>query len=146
MKLMISEILEKAAEAQTREEKSKILKDNNCLALRDILKGGFDDSIEFLLPKGTPPYESDDAPTGYNRSSLYQQTKKFRYFAKGGPGENLLPAKRERMFIEILESVHPKEAELLIAMKDKKLVGPPSFYKGITKKLISETFSGLIVK
>lgn len=146
MQLMIHEILEKAAEAATREEKSKILKDNNSLALRDILKGSFDDSIEFILPKGKPPYEEDDAPAGYTRSSLFQQTKKFRYFAKGGPGEQIAPARREKMFIEVLEGIHPKEAELVINMKDKKLIGPPSLYKGITKKLVSETFPGLISK
>jgi hypothetical protein len=146
MRLMIHEILEKAAAAQTREEKASILIEHNCLALRDVLRGSFDDSIEFTLPKGKPPYEEDDAPHGYTRSSLYQQTKKFKYFVKGGPGDQLLAARRERMFIEILEGIHPKEAELIIAMKDKKLAGPPSMYKGITKKLVSDTFKGLIRK
>lgn len=146
MKLMIHEVLEKAAAAATREEKAQILKDNNSLALRDVLKGSFDDTIEFILPIGTPPYEEDDAPAGYTRSSLFQQTKRFKYFAKGGPGERLPAARRERMFIEILESVHPKEAQLIIAMKDKKVAGPPSMYRGITKKLVSEAFPGLIAE
>ena len=30
-------------------------------------------------------------------------------------------ARREYLFIELLESIHPKEAELLLQMKDKKL-------------------------
>ena len=142
MNLMIHEILEKVAEAPTRKEKSDLLLKHNCLALRDVLRGAFDDSIEFLLPKGTPPYEADDAPHGYTRSSLMQQTKKFKYFVKGGPGERLQGPRRERMFIEILEGIHPQEAELIILMKDKKLDG---VYKGLTKKLVKDTWPRLIV-
>lgn len=143
MILMIHEILQKVSEAPTRKEKSEVLLKHNSLALRDILKGAFDDSIEFILPAGAPPYDADDAPAGYSRSSLQQQTKKFRYFVKGGPGERLQTVRRERMFVEILESVHPKEAELVIAMKDKKLTGE---YKGLTKKLVQDTWPRLIVK
>lgn len=141
MALMIHEILEKVAEAPTRKEKSELLIKHNTLALRDILKGAFDDNIVFILPAGDPPYQKDDAPAGYTRSSLYNQTKKFRYFVKGGPGEKLPAARRERMFIEILESVHPGEAELCILMKDKKLTG---VYKGVTKKLVQDTWPRLI--
>jgi len=142
MALMIHEILEKAAEASTRKEKADVLKEHNTLALRDILKGAFDDSIQFILPSGTPPYREDPAPAGFTASSLNNQTKKFRYFIKGGPGENLPALKRENMFIQILESVHPKEAALVLLMKDKKLTG---VYKGITKKLVTEVWPRLIV-
>ena len=141
MVLMIHEILQKVAEAATRKEKSEILMQNNSLALRDILRGAFDDTIQFILPDGAPPYEADDAPHGYTRSSLQHQTKKFRYFVKGGPGEQLNPVRRERMFVEILEGIHPQEAELVILMKDKKLGGE---YKGLTKKLVSDTWPNLI--
>ena len=142
MGLMVHEVLEKAAEASTRKEKVAILQQYNTLALRDILKGSFDDSIQFILPEGTPPYREDDAPYGYTMSSLQQQTKKFRYFIKGGPGENLPAIKRERMFIEILESVHKGEAQLVLLMKDKKMNG---VYKGITKKLVQEVWPRLII-
>lgn len=141
MNLMIHEVLEKVAEAPTRKEKSEVLLKYNCLALRDILRGAFDDVIEFILPEGRPPFEEDDAPHGYTRSSLHHQTKKFRYFVKGGPGEQLNPVRRERMFIEILEGIHPGEAELVILMKDKKLTG---VYKGLTKKLVQDTWPNLI--
>jgi hypothetical protein len=142
MGLMVHEVLEKAAEASSRKEKVAILQQYNTLALRDILKGSFDDSIQFILPEGTPPYREDDAPYGYTMSSLQQQTKKFRYFIKGGPGENLPAVKRERMFIEILESVHKGEAQLVLLMKDKKMNG---VYKGITKKLVQEVWPRLII-
>ena len=45
------------------------------------------------------------------------------------------------MFIEMLEAVHPKDAEILLCMKDKK-----QLVKGLTKKLIQEVFPNLIQK
>lgn len=145
MRLMIHEILEKAAAAKNKEEKIKILQENNHLALRDILRGGMDNTIEFILPEGKPPHE-DPEKMGYSRNSLFNQTKRFKYFVKGGPGENMPSAKRERMFINILETVHPKEGELLIMMKDKRLIksNNSAYYSGITKKLIQEAFPKLI--
>jgi hypothetical protein len=51
--------------------------------------------------------------------------------------------KVESMFIKVLEAIHPKDAEVVIAMKDKKFNGK---YKGLTKKLVSDAFPGLISK
>jgi hypothetical protein len=65
----------------------------------------------------------------------------FKYIVKGGPADKMLPVKRERIFINVLESVHPKDAELLIKMINKESLG-----KSITKKLVQEAFPGLITK
>jgi hypothetical protein len=145
MKLMIHEVLEKAAEASSKEEKIKILQENNHLALRDILRGGMDDTIAFILPEGKPPHD-DPKRVGFSRNSLYNQTKRFKYFVKGGPGENMTAPKREKMFIGILETIHPKEGDLLVLMKDKRLIksNNTAHYSGITKKLVQEAFPGLI--
>jgi hypothetical protein len=140
---MIHEVLEKAVLLKTRKAKISFLKQNDSLALRDILRGSFDDSIVFTLPKGSPPFNRDDAPAGYSRTTLQHVTKRFTYFVKWGKGDILHLPKVERMFIEILEGLHVKEAELVILMKDKKLT---SVYKGITKALVKEAFPELIKK
>ena len=139
--LTIHEILTRVGTRKTKEERMEVLKEYNCLALRDVLKGGFDDSIQFLLPEGEPPYEP--APEMNPPSSLYKMSKQFRYFAIGGPGEQLPRARVEQMFIRVLESIHPKDAELVIAVKDKQLAGR---YRGLSKKLVEETFPTLIAK
>jgi hypothetical protein len=134
------EIFDEAAKAKTRDEKKEILLDYNCLALRDIVKGSYDDSIKFtLLPKGQPPYTPNPEP----KESLLEKSKTLRYFVTGGPGEKLNAVKRESMFIELLESVHEKDAQLIVWMKDKKLAQK---YKGITKQLCSGVWEGLIKK
>jgi len=139
--LTMHEILTRVSTRQTKEERIEVLKEYNCLALRDILKGGFDDEIQFLLPPGAPPYEP--AAERNPPSTLHKMSKKFRYFAAGGPGERLQRARVESMFIQVLEAIPPKDAELVIAMKDKELAGR---YRGLNKKLVSETFPGLISK
>lgn len=142
--LTISEILQLVQDAPTRDERMALIKKHNCLALRDVLKGGLDDSITWILPTGTPPYRKDTkSPTGLHPSTLHRQSPRLRYFITGGPGERLTPAKREKLFIEILESVDPKDAELLIAMKDKQL---KKLYSCLTKSLVKAVFPNLIVK
>jgi hypothetical protein len=59
-------------------------------------------------------------------------------FVEGG-NPNLKPARREYLFIELLESVHPLEADLLCQIKDKKIK-----CNGLTYNLVKETFPELI--
>ncbi len=138
---LISEILSEAGSKKTRIEKIEFLRKNNSRPLRTILAGSFDPSVTFLLPEGEPPYRKDDAPKGFEPSNLHRISRRFKYFDTGGIGERLEAAKREKMFIDCLESLHPDEAELVLLMKDKKLAGK---YKGITKKLVMEAFPSLI--
>jgi hypothetical protein len=141
-KLLVTEMLEAVAKAESRKEKLELLKQFNCLELRDILKGAFDDTIEFTLPKGVPPINEDEKKN-YDKTRLLSETKKFRYFVKGGPGDQVNRVRREKMFIDILYRVDSKEIPLICHMKDKTLDG---VYKGVTKKLVQEAFPGLIVK
>jgi hypothetical protein len=142
-KKLISEILESAAMLDSQEGRREYLKDNYSVALITILKGGFDESVTWNLPKGVPPYRKDDAPKGLEPTTLYRQQKMFgKYFMKGGRGDSLTPVKREGMFINMLECLHPDEAELVLAMVSKE--GLTGRYKGITLKLVQDTFPALI--
>ncbi len=142
-KTMISEVLEKAGKLQSKQEKINYLKKMDSRPLRNILKGSYDDTIQFNLPEGEPPYKKDDAPKGYEPSNLYKQSSYFKYFFKGGQGDQVSAVRRERMFISVLEALHPDEAELVLTMKEKKLMGK---YSGITPLLVTEAFPNLLVK
>lgn len=137
---LISEVFEEAAKLNTKKAKIQFLKQNDSAPLRDIIRINFDDDIVSLLPKGAPPYKKDDAPDGYNNSTLYSQFKMFKHFFKG-PKSNINQVKRETLFVGVLEALHSNEAELLIQAKDKDLK-----YKGITKKLVMDAFPNLIRK
>lgn len=141
MKLEIYEILEKAAAAPTRVEKIEVLKQYNSLGLRDVLRAAYDDFIEFNLPPGVPEYKQSLSKEGMSPTSLQRQTPMMTYFVKKGKGDALNPMKRERMFLQLLEGIHPKDAEILVAIKEKKFAGK---YKGITKALVQEVWPKLI--
>lgn len=143
MNYEIYEMLENVAKADTHDAKVNLLKKYDCLGLRDILRGAFDDSIVFTLPTGTPEYKESISKEGLTPTSLARQSKNLGYFCKGGQGDKLMPVKRERMFLQILEGIHPKDAEVLIAMKDKKF---ENRYDGITKALVQEVWPNLIRK
>ena len=139
MARFVHEVIDVAAKAKTRKEKIDILKQNETWALKDLLRGAYDQSIVWDLPPGAPPYEPCEARSA--PTNLHKKHKSFIYFAKGGKGNNLLPVKREAMFISMLEAVPAREAELLVLMKDKQPLG-----KGLTKKLVEEAFPNLIRK
>jgi len=134
------EILEKISTAKTKAQKIKLLQEqNDNWALKDLLRGTFDDAVQWLLPQGKVPYEPA-APESHP-SNWTQHNKKLAYFVKGGQGERMSVVKREKMFLDILETVHPRDAELLAGMINKKLP-----IKGVTKKLVQEAFPGLILR
>ena len=51
---LLSEILTRVHRAKTKSDKIKILQEEDCRALRQILKWNFDPNIESDLPEGTP--------------------------------------------------------------------------------------------
>lgn len=136
MRLAIYEILENASKLSKKEDKLNYLRQNYNPALGQILKYTFEPEFVWDLPPGDPPYKPSEYPDSHGM--LYSETRRLYLFLKGG-NPNLTPFKREMLFINLLESVHPKDAELLLAIKEKKLP-----YKGLTINLIREAYPGLI--
>ena len=133
----VYEVFDLFAKAKTKADKVKILQDNDSPALRDVCRGSLDKTIIWLLPKGKVPYEPS---TEYSApATLLKQNRKFAYLIKGGIGPDIIPAKREAIFISILEGIHPRDAELLVSMINKKAP-----VKGLTRNVVSEAFPGLL--
>lgn len=134
----VFEIFEEFEMAKSRPKRKEVLlKYSDCIAFKDVLRGTFDESLEFNLPKGRPPFAANRPESV--PSSLLKQHKQFGYFVKGIKGESIPDYKRENMFIRLLESVHPADAELVLSMVEKK-----SPVKFLTKKLVQEAFPKLI--
>lgn len=136
MRLSISEILEKASKLSKNQEKIEFLRQNYSQPLGMVVKYALDPNIKFVLPEGAPPYKPNDL-TG-QETRLYSEARKLYLFLDTCT-KNLPKMRKEALFIEMLENVDPRDAKLLIDMKDKKLP-----YKGLTLKLIKEAFPGLI--
>lgn len=138
---LISEVLTDAGKIVKRDERITFLQNNKSPGLTDILRIQYDDSIVSALPAGAPNYRQDDAPKDYQYTILNKAYTQFKYFFKGPIANEMKQIKRESLFLNLLETLHVEEAELLIAAKDKKMK-----YKGITKKLVCDAFPNLIVK
>lgn len=136
-RLELYEVLELVAKTKSRIEKIKILQQHDSAPLRDYMRCVFDDRIVFNLPEGTPPFTANKEESV--PSTWHKQNVKLQYFVKGLKGDGMSPIKREKLFIGVLESVHPKDADVLVGMINKK---PTT--KGLTKKLVQEAFPNLV--
>lgn len=134
----ISEILEEVSKFKKKEERIEALrKHGDNRALLQILQYAYDPRIKWLLPEGTPPFKKNEYLD--QESNLYSEMRRLYLFIEGG-NPSLTTLKREMLFIGLLETVAPADAQLLCAAKDKKLP-----YKTVTKEIVNEAFPGLLL-
>lgn len=143
------EILELASKQRSKAKKVEVLKEYRNDALISIFIWNYDDSVISLLPPGEVPFADlnemtatggtlsanvnskivGDRSISYNgaeedmragKTSLRREYGKLINFVKGGKSD-LSSIRRETMFINLLQGLHPKEAEILILTKDKAL-------------------------
>ena len=133
---LYSEILGKLSKIKSKKEKVNHLKSYNDASLRMIIKSSFDPKVKWLLPEGEVPYIPNEAPEGTEHSNLSYEARKLYHYIQGG-NPKLTQNKRESMFIQLLEALHPDEADILVAAKDKILHRK---YKGLSENVVKEAF------
>ena len=138
MKRYIHEVLTECVKKRAKADKIKVLQDNDSWALRDVLRGAMDSTVQWDLPPGAPPY-TPNKPESVP-SNLLKENVKFKYFIKNGPGKDLMNVKREKIFIGLLESIHPEDAKLVIKVIQKET----PLVKGLTRPVVEEAFPGLL--
>lgn len=142
----VFEVLELASKQRSNAKKVEVLKAYEHDALKTIFIWNFDQSIISLLPEGEVPYGDlndqnvysgslsenlsreaigGESATGQDldgrgKTSLRREYQNLYHYVKGG-NNNLTSIRREMMFINLLQGLHPKEAEVVILTKDKKL-------------------------
>lgn len=116
---------------EINKDPKKINDYKNDPAIDLVFKYAFHPNGKMLLPEDEPPYRPDAAPIGMSPAVLRHEMTKLYVFCR----KDLTNVRREQLFINLLESVHPSEAKVLIAIKDRKL---DKMYKKITKKLVAE--------
>lgn len=109
----ISEVVSKACELSSREEKVAWLRSNNTQPLRTILTVMYDrEKYQWNIPNtSVPPYTP--SPHVESHGMLHRQARKLRYFIKGFDGDNLHQYRREFLFIELLESIDKEDAKFM---------------------------------
>lgn len=135
--LAMHDILTQTAQIEERAEQITFLKMHQSKHFHEALAFGYDDRVTWLLPVSNPPYkpyEGDDASMNFHREC---RLGKLLYFVRGGKAQNATALHRENIFIQLLESLEAKDAELLLTLKNKKLP------VGISKELIEEAYGEL---
>lgn len=157
------EVFQLVSKQKSNVKKVEVLKKYEDPSLKALFIWNFDESVISMLPPGEVPYASvgeqnsfsgtisdkiSDAvgkmgelssnslgATDQGKSSIRKEFKKFYNFIKGG-NDGLSSLRRETMFINILQGLHPLEAEILCLVKDKNL---ETKYK-ITKDIVSQAY------
>jgi hypothetical protein len=116
----IHEVLELVSKQRSKAKKVEILKEYETDALKSIFIWNFDETVISMIPEGDVPYKENEVPVGTDHTSLRREHKNLYHFVKGG-NDGLSSLRRETMFIQILEGLHPEEAKILCLTKDKAL-------------------------
>ena len=150
---------------KTKAKKVEVLRKYEHDSLKALFIWNFDPSVISLLPPGEVPYSSmkdeqittgtlstkiaqavgtmeylDSASLGMSdlkagKTTIRKEYQRFYNFCKGG-NDQLKSLRRETMFINMLEGLHPLDAEILCLVKDKNLEEKYS----INKEIVSEAY------
>ena len=166
----VFEVFDLVNKMKTEQKKVEVLQKYEHPSLKALFIWNFDESVITILPPGQVPYSnlkseqkfrgtlSDKVDNligtmNYNQTTslgnasdlteghttIRKEFKRFYNFIKGG--NDTLPAlRKETMFIQMLEGLHPLEAEIICLVKDKNL---QSKYK-ITKEIVSKTYPDIV--
>ena len=139
---MVHELLEAVDSERVKARKLEILRTHGEDSFKMTMIWNFDESVVSMLPEGNVPYQPVESDVQASvdkglpqRSTIRNQAKNFYRFVKGGD-DAMNKIKRESFFINILETLPPPEAEILVLVKDKAL---NTKYK-ITKELVAEAY------
>lgn len=135
------EILDNLQKERYVNKRVKLLQDldkDESFVLKTIMQCQFLDRIQFDMPEGAPPYAHDTMPAGNQPTPIRKAITALLRCVKD---YNAPQVKKEITFIKLLESVHAKDAEILIAMKDKKL---HETYSVLKEGLIRQAWPNLL--
>ena len=132
----VHEVLAMANKQRKIDDRIEVLKEYRNEALVSLLIWNFDETVISMVPEGTVPYEKNDVPIGTDHTTLRREWKRLYNFVKGG-NDSLSSIRRETMFIQMLEGLHPEEADILCLVKDKMLA---SRYTKLNQEIIAQAY------
>ena len=167
-KPFVFEVLDLVSKQRSKAKKVEVLKKYDEFHLRTLFLWNFDTTIESALPDGDVPYQSYDEQNTYSgtlstkmkediramhepgsfsmgvsdtqgRTTIRRECKNFYHFVKGG-NDGMNNMRRESMFINILQGLHPLEAEIIVLVKDGNL---SDRYK-ITRDVVEEAYPDIV--
>jgi len=140
----VFEILEELEKIESFDNRVELLqtKFKGHTPLLRLLKMNFCKSIVSVFPTGTPPFNREESD-GPERAALWSYVRHFPIFVRSGKSAGMRALQREKIFIEMLEAIDSKEADLVCAAKDGKL---EESYPSVTLDLVTTAFPELKIE
>ena len=139
---MVHELLEAVDSERVKTKKLEILRTHGDDSFKMTMIWNFDESVISMLPEGNVPYQPVESDVQASvdkglpqRTTIRNSARNFYRFIKGGD-DMMNKIKRESLFINILETLPPPEADILVLVKDKAL----NTKYNITKELVAEAY------
>jgi hypothetical protein len=136
----VYEILDEFAAAGSKQEKLQVLQRNWTPTLVNVLQHAYHPDIKWLVKDKPKNYKIPDTLPGVSYSNLNAELRRLYLFREGNPAaEKLTPQKREELLLIMLESLEPREADVIIGIFKKDLG-----VKGLTYKFIRDNTHGIV--
>ena len=162
------EVLDLVSRQRSKAKKVEVLKKYEHPSLKAVFIWNFDETVKSALPPGDVPYSGFEDQATYSgtlttkideevrkmhetgsfsmgtsdsqgRTTIRREYKHFYHFVRGG-NDSMSGVRRETMFINVLEGLHPLEAEIVCLIKDKKL----SDKYNLTKEIVAEAYPDIV--
>lgn len=137
----IFEVLDEFEMANSKKEKLAVIEKNLSKTLVQVFELTYHPNYEWLITEMPDNYiiPTNTAP-GISTAQLSTEIRKLYMFRKGDPtAERLGPKKRNELLLQLLESLEPREAEVIIGIFKKDLG-----VNGLNYKFIKEAFPNLL--
>ena len=134
------EVFDEFELATNKTERREVLSKNMSKALVEVLQLTFHPAFQWYFDDMPESYKIPDTLPGISRNQVATEIRKMYLFKKGdGTADKLTPQKREQLLLQILESLEPREAEVIIGIfrKDQGV-------KGLDYKFVKENFDNLL--
>ena len=137
----IFEVFDDFEEATTKKDRMDVIGKNLSQTLVDVLQMTFHPDYQWMIKEMPDNYKiPTDVLPGMTANSLISQLRKLYLFRQGDKtAESLTPQKRNSLLLQILESLEPRDAEIIIGIFQKD-----QGVKGLNYKFVKEAFPNLI--
>ena len=121
----INEALDWAAEVKNVDElreRVRAVSVGNSIFMRFLAWGVGYEQGPYNLPDGKTPIKNEGLPEGMSDTTITMEFRRILTLLPNGSAAKIPQWRREEIWMQICQGVHPKETELLDAVKDKKIL------------------------
>lgn len=135
------EIFDDFESAKNKKERMNVIGSNLSQTLVDVFKLTYHPQFKWKVKELPDNYKIPvDMLPGLTYDSLAAQLRKLYMFQEGNPtAETLSESRRKELLVQMLESIEPREAEIILGIFQKDLG-----VKGLDYKFIKEAFPDML--